>query len=84
MGHPLKELRKQLVMNQTEFAREIGVSKARVCQVEGGDGTFAAGLWAEIGDRFRGAIDMSGLTLEELMRGKRKRAKRSRSGREAA
>jgi predicted transcriptional regulator len=82
MAHPLKELRTQLGMNQTEFAREIGVSKARVCQVEGGAGTFAAAKWADIGHRFRGAIDAAGLTLAELMRGKRRRSKRN--GREAA
>ena len=55
-------------MSQSAFARDLGICPSRVCQIEGGRGTFRPATIVEICERFRKEMGIASVTALDFSR----------------
>jgi transcriptional regulator with XRE-family HTH domain len=67
MDNPVRLLRYSLELTQTEFGNEIGLSRARIAQLEDG-GRLGASSLLRMFDRYRVEIARLGLSHEDFLR----------------
>ena len=72
---PLKELRQAVKLSQTQFAAETGggLYQATVSNAERGEARLMPHQALAIADRWREAMNRLGITVEDLLRGSRRR-----------
>ena len=71
MPHPLKTLREATELSRTGFALSIGIGNDFCYQVEEGYENLGAKSALRVADRYRLLMARLGITVEDLLRGKR-------------
>ena len=66
---PLRLLRESLELDQKDFAESIGVTQARISQVEAGQGNLSTSRLYQVMDDYRQQIRRLDLRVEDFLRG---------------